>query len=197
MVSKLLITEQDGTPKQIVFANHGGEFSPLANNDLRISTDGSNETDVECLFKDLADGAARESAKADLGENRAVEYNVRACIEMQSAAATAGSTVEFYWGPSQSSSAAVGNPGGLSGATGDYSGYSSDLADSVKQLDLIGVVTMTNDATPSIQISEVGVIRAKERYGCIVVKNETDQTVCDTGNLNSHVVFDPIIPESQ
>ena len=195
MVSKLLITEQDGTPKQIVFANHGGEFSPLANNDLRISTDGSNETDVECLFKDLADGAARESAKADLGENRAVEYNVRACIEMQVAPATG--TMELYWGPSQSSSAAVGNPGGLSGATGDYSGYSSDLADSVKQLDLIGVVTMTNDAATSIQISEVGVFRAKERYGSLVIKNEATNTICDTGNVNTHVVFDPIIPESQ
>ena len=113
------------------------------------------------------------------------------------AAATGGTVAEFYWGSSQASTAAVGNPGGLIGATGDYSGYSSDLADSVKQLDFIGVMTMTDDAATSIQIGEVGVMRAKERYGCLVVKNEVGQTICDTGNLNSHIVFDPIVPESQ
>lgn len=197
MVSKLLIQEQDGTPQQIVFANHGGSFSPQTANDLRITTDGSNETDVECLFTDLVDAAARQSAKADLGENRATEYKVRACIEMHTAVATAGEVIEFYWGPSQVTGLANGNPGNLIGATGDYSGYSSDLADAVKQLEFIGVMVMTDDAVPSIQIGEVGIMRAGERYGSLVVKNEVGQTICDTGNVATHVVFDPIISESQ
>ena len=194
MVSKLLVQEQDGTPKQIVFANHGGAFSPTSTNDLRISTDGSNETDVECLFTDLIDGAARQSAKADLGENRAIEYSLRACLETQVLPPTG--TVEFYWSPSHHATAGIGNAGGCNGATGNYSGYSSDLALSVQQLDFIGTMTMANDAA-AIQIAEVGVLYPSERYGNLVVKNEASQTICDTDNIEAHVVLDPIIPEAQ
>ena len=74
MVAKLLVTEQDGTPKQLVFGDHAGDFSPTAANDLRITTDGSKETDVELVLLNLADGAAAQSAKVDLGANRADEY---------------------------------------------------------------------------------------------------------------------------
>src|SRR5688572_1765944 len=41
--SKQLITEMDGTPKQIVFADHAGDFNPTAANDLRKTTDGTHE----------------------------------------------------------------------------------------------------------------------------------------------------------
>ena len=197
MVAKLLVTEQDGTPKQIVFGNHAGDFGPAAANDLRISSDGSNETDVELVLLDLADAAAAQSAKADLGANRAQAYRVRACIEMQVAAATAGKVVEFYWSESHHATAANGNAGGCSGAVGAYSGYSADLADAVNQLIPIGSMVMTDDAFDSAQIGTVGRLSPGERYGSLVVKNECGQTICDTDDIEAHVVLDPIIPETQ
>lgn len=197
MPTKLLVTEQDGTPQQIVFGNHAGDFSPTAANDLRISTDGSNETDVELVLLNLVDAAAAQSAKADLGANRADSYRVRACIEMQVAVATAGEVVQFYWSESSSATAGTGNDGGCSGVAAAYSGYSADLVDSVKQLTLIGVLTMTDDAVDSVQIGKVGILSPGERYGSLVVKNEAGQTICDTDDIESVVVFDPIVPESQ
>jgi hypothetical protein len=193
MVSKLLITEMDDTPPQISFANFAGDFSPTAANDLRKGTD----TETELVLLDLVDAAAAQSAKADLGANRAAEYTVRACIEMQVAVADAGSVLEFYWAPSSSATAATGNAGGCSGSAGAYTGYSADLDDAKKQLMWIGVMTMTDDAVDSAQIGEIGILRTTQRYGSLVVVNATGATVCDTDDIEAHVVFDPIIPESQ
>lgn len=197
MATKILVQAMDGTPKQICFANHAGDFSPTAANDLRITTDGSQETDVELVLLNLADTAAAQSAKFDLGDNRAARYHCRACIEMQVAAAGAGEVVELYIGWSHHATAATGNPGALSGSAAAYTGYSSDLADAVKQLVFIGSMVMTDDAVDSIQVGNVGTFNALERYGCLVVKNEVGQTICDTDDIEAHVVFDPIVDESQ
>lgn len=197
MANKNLVTEMDGTPQQICFGNHAGDFSPTAANDLRITTDGSNETDAELVLLDLADGAAAQSAKVDLGANRAAAYVCRACIEMQVAAATAGGVVEFYWAPSHITTAGTGNPGGASGAAAAYSGYSADLADAVKQLVFIGAMVMTDDTVDSAQIGIVGVLRPLGRYGSLIVKNECGQTICDTDDIEAHVVLDPIVDELQ
>lgn len=194
MVAKVLVTEQDGTPAQLCFANHAGDFSPTAANDLR---DGHTETDVELVLLNLADGSAAQSAKGDLGANRAPQYSCKACIEMHVAAATAGGTIEFYWSSSDSSTAATGNMGGASGSAAAYSGYSSDLADAVKQLQFIGVMTMTDDAVDSVQIGFVGILEPVNRYGSLIVKNECGQTICDTDDIQAHIVLDPIIPETQ
>ena len=149
------------------------------------------------VSSDLVDAAAVQSAKADLGENRALEYNVRACIEMQVAVADDGSTVNLYWSPSQHTTAANGNAGGCTGVAGAYSGYSSDLATAKRQLEYIGPMNMTNDAVDSAQIGEVAVFRPTERYGSLVVINNAGETLCDTDDIETHIVFDPIVPESQ
>lgn len=193
MVAKILNTEMDDTPPQLCFANFAGDFSPTGANDLRKGTD----TQVELVLLNLTDGTAAQSAKGDLGANFADEYLCTACIEMQVAAATAGEVVEFYWSPSSSGTAGTGNAGGASGAAAAYSGYSSDLADSVKQLALIGTMTMTDDAVDSAQIGIVGILRPMHRHGSLIVKNECGQTVCDTDDIEAHVVLSPIIPESQ
>lgn len=197
MPSKFLVQEMDGSPKQICFANHGGDFSPAAANDLRITTDGTKETDAEFVLLNLADGAAAQSAKVDLGEHRASKYAVTAALEMQVAAATAGGIVEFYWNPSPSSTAANANCGGADGTASSYSGYSSDLDEAVDQLQRIGVMVMTDDAVDSLQIGFVGTFSPIHRYGSLVVKNECGQTICDTDDIESHVVMNPIVDESQ
>lgn len=193
MANKLLIQEMDDTPPQICFANFAGDFSPTAANDLRKGTD----TQVELVLLNLADAAAAQSAKADLGVHFAERYSCIACIEMQVAAATAGEVVEFYWSESSSSTAATGNMGGASGSAAAYSGYSADLADSVLQLKKIGSMVMTDDAVDSQQIGFVGELWPSNRYGSLIVKNECGQTICDTDDIEAHVVLSPVIPEIQ
>ena len=195
MVSRLLIQEQDGTPKQIVFADHANDFGPTAANDLRISTDGSNEADYDIEPAGVADDAARQSVKADLGENRAAEYTVRAAFEF-AATPTAGATVELYWAPSHKSAAGSGNPGNVTGADAAYSGYSSNLDASLKQLEFIGAFVVTAQATGTVQVGEVAVFAPSQRYGSLVIVNRAGAAF-HSDDVESHVVFDPILPESQ
>ena len=63
MPVKILVTEMDGTPPQICFADHAGDFNPDAVNDLRSGS----ETDVEMDLQDVGDTLAWQSALADLG----------------------------------------------------------------------------------------------------------------------------------
>lgn len=193
MPNKILNQPMDDTPPQLAFANFAGDFSPAAANDLREGTD----TEVELVLLNLLDGAAAQSAKVDLGAHFAQEYAVVALIEMQVAAATAGSVVELYWSASPSATAANANMGAASGSAAAYSGYSADLSDAVKQLIFIGAMTMTDDAVDSAQIGMVGILRPPHRHGSLIVKNETGQTICDTDDIEAHVVLNPIIPEIQ
>ncbi len=193
MVAKFLQTPMDGTPEQISFANHAGDFSPTAANDLQEST----PTTGELALLNLVNAAAAQSAKVDLGVNFAESYVCTACIEMQVAAATAGGIIEFYWNASPSGTAGTANMGAASGVAAAYSGYSADLADAVSQLILIGVMVMTDDAVDSIQIGYVGVLNPLHRYGSLIVKNECGQTICDTDDIEAHVTLSPIVPESQ
>lgn len=193
MPNKLLLQPMDDTPAQITFANFVGDFSPTAANDLREGTD----TEVELVLLNLADTAAAQSAQADLGVHFAERYACVAAIEMQVAAATAGEVVEFYWNASASATAATGNMGAATGSAAAYSGYSSDLADAVKQLIFIGNMVMTDDAVDSLQIGYIGELFPPHRFGSLIVKNEAGQTICDTDDIEAHVVLNPIIPELQ
>lgn len=194
MVSKLLIQEQDGTPEQIVFASHT-PFSPAAAVDLRITTDGSKELDVEIDLTGVVDDEARQSAKFDFGEHRAVEYNIRASLEF-AATPTAGETVELYLAPSQSSTPANGNAGNVSGVDEDYTGYSANLDASLLQLKLIGTFKATAQPTATVQTCECGVFSPGERYGTMIVVNRVG-AVFHSDVIECHIVFDPILPEGQ
>jgi len=193
MANKVLVLEMDSAPDQITFADFAGDFSPTAANDLRHAS--AADTEVQMALAAVADGAAWQSTKADLGSLRAAEYHVRAAFEM-AATPTAGAIIELYWAPSQHATAANGNPGGASGASGAYAGYVANLAASVKQLQFIGAFICTANATATVQIAEVGILRATERYGSLIVKNESNAAF-HADDVESHVVFDPIIPEIQ
>jgi hypothetical protein len=58
-------------------------------------------------------------------------------------------------------------------------------------------MVMTDDAVDSVQIGHVGILRPPHRYGSLIVKNECGQTICDTDDIEAHVVLSPIIPEIQ
>lgn len=193
MPNKNLIQEMDDAPKQISFANHAGDYGPVANNVIEKGT----PTQVELVLLDLADAAAIQSAKADLGEHRAEEYHCYALIEMQVAAATNGSVVEFRWSESPSETAAVANTGAASGSAAAYTGYSADLETAIKQMKFIGNLQMTDDGIDSAQYGFVGTLFPGQRYGSLIVINRTDQTICDTDDIESAIVLVPIIPELQ
>jgi len=191
MANKILISEQDGTPKQICFADHATDFNPAAGTSLEFGT----PTDCQIILAALADGAARQSAKVDLGTERAQMYKVRAAFEM-AATPSSGEFIELYWAPSSNATAGNGNPALVTGADAAYAGYSANLAASVLQLDLIGVFICTVQVTGVVQVAEVGIFVPTERYGSLVVKNESGAAF-HSDDVECHVVFDPIVPEVQ
>lgn len=193
MANKMLVQEIDSAPDQITFADVGADYNPMAANDLRHAS--AVDTEVQLDLTSLADGAARQSTKVDLGEDRALSYAVRAAFEM-AATPTAGDVIELYWAPSQHATAANGNPGGVSGADGAYAGYSSNMAASIKQLVFIGVFVCTVQVTTVVQVAEVGALSPTERYGSLVVRNES-AAAFHSDAVESHVVFDPLVPELQ
>jgi len=86
--------------------------------------------------------------------------------------------------------------GGTTGSDAAYAGYSSNLSESVKQLQFIGVMSVTVQVTTTVQIAIVGVFSPAERYGSLVVKNESGAALHSDG-VETHIVLDPIIPEVQ
>jgi hypothetical protein len=195
MPTKTLITPMDGTPEQIVLADHATDFSPTAANDLRVSSDGSNELDVQLDLTSVADAAARQSAKWDFGAHWAECYLVRAAFEL-AATPTAGDLIELYFGWSHHATAGTGNPAALTGGDAAYTGYSSNLSDSVKQLFGPLLFTCTAQATGTVQVATVGVVYPRSRYGILVVKNESGAAF-HSDAVESHVVLDPVVPEFQ
>lgn len=143
----------------------------------------------------VLDTEARGSAKVDLGATRAAEHAIFAAIEFAVAPAS-GEVVEFYWAPSPSATAATANPGGVTGSDADYTGTAGDsLADSVMQLISIGVLVCTLDATTVVQFQRVGILRSPMRYGSLVVKNESGQTlVADAVEMG--IALYPLIDQS-
>ncbi len=178
----------DATPKQISFATHA-TYSPGTNNVIEVGT----PTEVEMSLLDLADGAAVQSTKADLGAVRASRYVVTCCLEYQVAAPTTATLVEFYWAASGQSGAAVGNPGYATGADGAYTGTPATLVEGIAQLQPLGSLIVSADL--EFQISDIGVFSPKHRYGSLIVKNETGQKIADTDIIESAVVFTPIVTD--
>ncbi len=192
MANKALIQELDGTPAQITLRD-ATDFAPAAANDLRHAS--AVDVEVQLDFTSVADGAARQSAKFDFGENRAREYWVRAALEF-AATPTAGDVVYIYLAPSQHATAANGNPGGVSGSDSAYSGYSSNMAASALQLLLIGVFVCTAQATGTVQQAMCGRFSPPERYGTVVLRNESNAAL-HSDAVEMHITLDPIIDELQ
>lgn len=193
MANKILVPEMAGTPKQICFRD-STDFSPTAANDLRDASAG-NVTLVQFNFESVTNGSYRQSTKADLGALRAPAYKVRAAMEI-GATPTAGNVISAWWAPSASSTAGTGNAGAVSGADGAYTGYSSNAAASVLQLDFIGNFICTAQATGTIQVAEIGILVPSERYGSLVLLNGSGATMF-TDAAEIHVVFDPLFEEVQ
>lgn len=188
MANNILLTV--GT--QITFADHGTDFVGGA---AKTSLEQAGSTDVQLDTTDVADTAGRESVKVDLGATRAARYSVMASMEFAATPVT-GEVVELYWAPSPDSAAANGNPMNIDGADAAAPSGIGTLAELVAVCQFIGVFVVTNDPTAAVQTGFIGVFSPAERYGILIVKNESGAAF-HSDAVETHIVFNPIIDQVQ
>lgn len=171
-----------------------GSFSPA---DAATNHTIGTPTDVVLTLASLAAAAGRQSDKVDLGATRAARYSVMAAIDFTGETPGAAGRIDYYWAPSTSGTQANGNVAGNSGADAacpDGALGSITLAEFLLQCQFIGSL-LTHDGA-SVQNGFVGVFSPAERYGqMIVVNNTADVTEAD--DVENHVVMNPIIDEVQ
>ena len=130
----------------------------------------------------LADDAARQGAKADLGANRAPSYAAIIGIEFD-VAPTAGEIVWVYWSSSYSSGAGTGNTGGAASTGADAAwapggGAIADRLEYVQHLTSIGMLSAAADAATVYQIACINPsFCPPTRYGFPIVLNESGQAL--------------------
>lgn len=149
--------------------------------------------DAAITVTSVANAAARQAAKLDLGATFAQLWELQATSDL-AATPTAGNTIDFYWSPSDSATAATGNCGGASGADAAYTGIASNLAASLKLLQFIGSQVVTADV--AAQVAHVGSFRPISRYGCLIVVNNSGAAYVSNAT-NSQFVFRPIEDTSE
>lgn len=182
--------------KKILIATN---TTPIVFSDTTDYDDGFGIQTTDCTIIGLVAGAARQSDKDNLDNglvsNRyARRYAVSVAAEWETAP-TAGGTVDIYWAPSVSATAATANPAGVTGSDSAYSGTAgSTLAESLLQLQFLGSLIVTNDAGDT-QLTTF-VTKFGTQYGTLVVVNNTDQDIADNVSQVA-VVFTPIEEEVQ
>ncbi len=177
---------------QISFADHATDF---VGGDAKTSLEQSGATDVQIDLTDVADTAGRESAQVDLGAVRAARYNVMASFEFAATPVT-GDRVELYWAPSPDATAANGNPMNIDGVDGAAPSGIGTLAELVLASQSIGNFICTNDATTAIQTAWISSFSPSERFGILIVKNESGAAF-HSDAVECNIVFNPIIQEIQ
>ena len=159
--------------------------------DFEIAT--GTTIDVVLTLSGVADGAAQQSAKADLGANRAKNYECLVTVDFTGEAPTLGQTVDIYWAPSTSGTAAKGNVAGNSGLDGvaPAGAVPATLTDDqfVLMCDYIGSLVITEDN--EVQNGKVGVFSPSGRYGQIILFNNSGD-VFETDNVEMAVFLTPI-----
>lgn len=180
-----------GTP--IVLADTT-DHSPAANNNLGTRTD-----QIDCT--DLVAGLARQSAQIDFTANMDVDYTFSCCVEWEvTPEIAAGETLDFYLAFSNSATAAVANPGGVTGSDSAYTGYSAGtLADSLKQLYFLGSMSMDNViTTDQAQIAmAIATVTPLQRYATLVVVNSAASAALHSDMVETSFVFTPIVTQIQ
>ena len=176
---------------QFLFADHATDFGAAPATAATSIIIGA-PTDVQIDLTGIAAaGGAREAAKADITTPWSGLWAVHACLEFETAP-TDGGTVHFYWGASPSTTAATGNPGGLTGSDAAF----TDTTGNLGQMQRIGTLTVRNNV---INIGKVGIFTPQFQYGILVVVNEADQALRSTATAmdETHITMTEIIREIQ
>ena len=176
---------------QICFADHAGDFSPASGTDQQSGS----QTNVQFSMASTLSALAIQSAKVDLGTPRPAAYEVMSAIEF-SGAPTDGNSMDLYWAPSISSVSGNANPGGVSGIDLAYEGYSDNMSSTIKQLDYVGSLVVSADATPIVIVGFCGVFSPTSRDGTLVLRNQSATNI-QTDDVECHIVFNPIVDEVQ
>ncbi len=177
---------------QICFADHGADFAGGA---AKTSLEQAGGTDVQLDLTSVANGSGRESAQVDLGATRPAQYAVKAAFELAATPVT-GDIIELYWAASPDSTAANGNPMQIDGVDAAAPSGIGTLAELVKACEFIGAFVCTDDVTGTVQVGDVAVFSPSERYGILIVKNESGAAF-HSDAVESHIVFNPIVDELQ
>jgi hypothetical protein len=146
--------------------------------------------DAAITLASLANAAARQSAKLDLGATFATLWRLRVSAEL-AATPSPGLSIDLYWAPSNSATAGTDNPAGISGTDAAYTGQSSNLSASLRQLIPMGFAIVSAQATATVQVIEAGVWRPPSRYGSIVVVNNSNAAFHST-NTNQYIELTPL-----
>lgn len=159
------ITVEVGTQFRFIAASGFSPADPAT--DYTIGT----PTDVLLTLSGVADDAARQSSKADLGANRAARHGcvIAADFTDETPAATGGQ-VEAWWAPSHSVTPANANVAGNSGvdaACPDGALGGITLDEFLAQCVWIGALR-THDGA-SVQVGEVGVLKSRTQFGQIIL----------------------------
>jgi len=145
----------------------------------------------------LANGAGRQSAKADLGATRARRYSLFAAVDFTGETPTVGATFDFYWAPSGNATAGNGNVAGNSGADAacpDGALGSITLAEFLKQCIYIGSLIVHDGA--SVQNGYVGDLYPPTRYGQLIVVDNAGDAL-ENDDVENHFVLVPTVDEAQ
>ena len=150
--------------------------------------------DYELDLSGLANAAARQGVKGDLGAVRAAQYAVRVGVELH-VDLTAAGYVEVYWSSSPSATAATSNTGGATGSDGAY----TDGVNSHKE-HLVYVGSLQLPATADDDILYDGIINSgfvpAERYGMPILINRSGQAL-EAAAETMFITLIPIIDEIQ
>ena len=141
----------------------------------------------------LANNAARQGAKADLGATRAASYVVRFFPEVDVAVA-AGVTFRIYFGFSNHATAGLDNPGMLTGADAAYAGATGGtIAGSVKQMD--GPFSYVCEAANvgTILPMNIGILNPMQRYVSPVVWNDATGQALEGDAVEMYLALIPIV----
>jgi hypothetical protein len=130
----------------------------------------------------VANDAARQGGKGDLGASWAREHNVAYETKMTSAPSN-GKFIEIYWCESTSATAGTDNPGNLSGADGSVSN-----PDEIKlQLTYLGALPLSNATGTGVQRKNFSLF-PRTRYGFPVSVNKGGVAHSDTAADHKFVV---------
>ena len=171
-----------------------GSFSPA---DAATNWTIGSPTDVVLTLSGVANGAGRQSSKVDLTATRAPSYEVLGCVDFTEETPTVGLSVDYYWAPSTSTTAANGNVAGNSGVDGvapDGALGSITLAGFLLQCIPIGSLVV--HAGASVQNGYVGEFSPPGRYGQLIVVNNSGDAF-EADDVEMHQVMNPIIPQGQ
>lgn len=183
MATEILI--KNATP--IVWANNG-DYNPAAG-EIYPRT-------AQIDLTSLANAAARQGAKVDLGAVRAARYIVRVCIEANVAPAS-GVTSEVYFSMSNHATVGLDNPGFCTGADAAYVGTPGDgIADSVKLMVGPFVYIHTADVAAISLPMNCGILLPMQRYISPVVVNNCAQAY-EGDAVEMYLALIPIVDESQ